>query len=63
MSFLLHSIRMAATGTARLALNIARICLSHISNQQISDEWVALVVAEAEEEMHRRIFSGHRASR
>jgi hypothetical protein len=52
--WLIDAFRRAASDPARLARNIGRACLTHISNQQVSEDWMTCAIAEAEEELRRQ---------
>jgi hypothetical protein len=54
MRSLFRSSRKAISDLGRLVANIGRGCRAHVSNGQINEEWLALAVAEAEEEWRRR---------
>ena len=52
----LHSAQKLTVGFTHLAASIGLGCWAYISNQQISEEWIALALAEAKEEWRQRKF-------
>jgi hypothetical protein len=51
---LIDAIQNVGTGVARLGQSIGRSCLMYLSNEQVSEEWTAFALAEAEEELRRQ---------
>jgi hypothetical protein len=52
----LYSAQKLAAGFTHLVTSIGLGWWTYISNQQISEEWIALAVAEAKEEWRQRRF-------
>jgi hypothetical protein len=55
MGTLFHSAPRLAAGFAHLATRIGLSCWAYLSNQQISEEWVTLAIAEAGEELRHHM--------
>ena len=51
---LIDAIQNVGSGAARLSQSIGRSCLMYLSNEQVSEEWSAFALAEAEEELRRQ---------
>jgi hypothetical protein len=51
-----HSAQKLANSFTHLAASIGLGCWAYVSNQQISEEWLALAIADAREKLVRRSF-------
>ncbi len=51
---LIDAIQNVGSGAVRLSQSIGRSCLMYLSNEQVSEEWSAFALAEAEEELRRQ---------
>ncbi len=54
MSCAVPSAQKLASGFTHLAARIGLSCWAYVSNQQISEEWLALALADAKEKLARR---------